>query len=523
MSEPLINPKDIAENLAPEAQDEFEELLYARHVEVDSWADLEKQRGTPVPAIFNQMYKFIQNPSSVSVETFKRMVDTDDTIGSGVDFLVTCLVARMGRYQHKNDEISEWVNNALEKIQGGWVPFLKEFFSATWCGYYVGEKVWRNDEQFGFIVDKIIPLPPTTVLFEIERSGEITKDGILQYQRSFNPYFMGSGFFGGVGPTGSGWSVATPRPDIYAKLGDMPFPIRTANSWAYLTIRIPRQKCIHYAFDAQGKFGNPYGRSLLRRIYKYYVMKDAFLQMLAVALDRKGTPLPVVYSDGMTMLGDPEALVNGQIDPTKKGIRADIAAKKAFTNLHNDSVIYLPGKKGEIYEVDFMPQASNASDFIQALDFCNKSMVRGLLIPALIFSSGDGSGSYALGEAHASTFDKILDGMNQGAQDILLQEMVYEMLMYNFPKEMWEKDGLGSFSKRDLTHDEIQKIAATYTSGIADGYIDNQDLKDLNKMRETAGFEPRTKPIEKVDPFGMGGMPGEEVPNGKSKPEPDKE
>src|SRR5690242_191787 len=88
-----------------EPTNQFEEMLYARHVEVESFNDLTAQRSTPIPALFNQFYKFIQNPSSVSVETFKRMVDTDDTIGSGVDFLTTCLAARLGAYQHPSQEI----------------------------------------------------------------------------------------------------------------------------------------------------------------------------------------------------------------------------------------------------------------------------------------------------------------------------------------------------------------------------------------------------------------------------------
>ena len=103
-----------------------QEQLYARHVEVQNFKDLEAQRGTPIPALFNIYYRFIQNPSSVSVETFKRMVDTDDTIGSGVDFLTTALAARFGQYQHKSPEITEWVNKRLAEVEGGVFNLLKE-------------------------------------------------------------------------------------------------------------------------------------------------------------------------------------------------------------------------------------------------------------------------------------------------------------------------------------------------------------------------------------------------------------
>lgn len=502
---------------------QFEEMLYARHVEIESVSDLKEQRGTPIPALFNQFYKFIQNPSAVSVETFKRMIDTDDTIGSGIDFLTTCLASRLGRYIHKDEEITEHVNKALAAVEGGFTNNIKEILSATWAGFYVGEKVFGDDETLGFIPIKIVPLPPSTLLFETERTGDISEDGILQYQRNYNPFLLGRGvgYFGGTTSTGLGFGASSnSRPDVFAKLGDLPFPIRTSNSFNYLSIRIPKAKCIHYAFDAQGKFRSPYGRSLLRRAYKYYVIKDAILQMMVIALDRKGTPLTVVYYDpnapiyDQSKLPDPtnQASATGQ---KRTAIHPGKAAEQAMKNLHNDSVVYIPGKKGEIFEIEALSQQSNAQDFIAALDFCNKSILRALLIPALIF--GDGQGGYALGEVHSKTFDKVLDGMNAGLEEVLLKHWVKDILMFNFPRSRWEKDGLGEFSKREMSQDEIQKVMEMYEKGVNVGVIDQQDLNDLNKMRDSIGFDKRDTPINRegilIDDFGNQVAPGEELPS----------
>lgn len=497
----------------------LEDVLYARHAEIKTFEDLEKQRGTSIPALFNQLYKFVQNPSSVSVETYKRMVDTCDSIGSGTDFLTTALAARFGRYVHADPEITKFVNKALEGIEGGWINLLKELLSATWAGFSVAEIVWANKEE-GFVPGKVVALPPNTILFETERTGEVTSDGILQYQRNYNPFIQGNGFFSGS--TGAGFSGGLGnKPDPFAKLGDFPFPIRTANAFNYLSIRIPKQKCIHYPFNAQGQFGNPYGRSLLRRAYKYYVMEDAILQMMMIALDRKGTALTVVYCDPNAILekdeGDPSATADLQTFRNKagKGIRADFAAKGAFKNIHNDSVIILPGKKGEVYSVDFMPQASNVGDFIAAAEFCKKSKVRALLIPSLIFANGDGTGSFALGQTHVETFDKICDSINSGLEHILLYQLIRQIIAYNFPKSLWQKDGMGGFSKKSLTRDEISKEMEVYEKGINTGIIDQNDLNDLNKMRDTIGFEPRDTIIEPpidplADPSATGDDPSEE-------------
>lgn len=503
----MAYPETDADSVLEWSDMDLERELFARHAEVKTFEDLEKQRGTPVPALFNIFYKFIQNPSSVSVETFKRMVDTDDTIGSGVDFLTTALAARLGRYQHKSTEITEWVNKSLENIDGGFFNVVKELLSATWTGFSVAEKVWSNTSE-GFVPKKIVTLPPSTLMFEADRTGEITHDGILQYQRNYNPAFSGGAnyLFGFASITGVPQNNS--RPDQFAKLGDFPFPLRTANTFAYLSIRIPKIKCIHYAFDAQGKFGNPYGRSLLRRCYKYYVMKDAFLWMLSTALDRKGTPLTVIFADPNTTLVDDQKFHQGTTTRGRDiGIRADVAAQRLFKNIHNDSSIVLPGKKGQVFDLDFIPQASNTQDFIMAKQECDKSMMRAMLLPSLIFSNGDGSGSFALGQEHAKTFDKICDGINSGLSQALIHQLIKEMLAYNFPKSAWEKDGFGGFAKRELTQDEIQKEIDVVEKGVNIGAIDMNDMKDLNAIRDKMGLEPRDKPIEKPEP--QMGFPGE--------------
>jgi hypothetical protein len=487
------------------AQDELDEMLYSRHVELESLDDLATQRGTPIPALFNVFYKFIQNPSTVSVETFKRMVDTDDTIGSGVEFLVMCLAARLGRYQHPNEEITKFINDALGRVENGWTNAIKEMLSASWAGFSTCEKVWANTPN-GFVIKKFVPLPPQTILFETERTGELTPDGILQYQRNDNPALMSQG------PSymyGFSWSMnpgGSTRPDPAAKLGDMPFPLRTANSYSYLSIRIPKQKVVHYSFDAQGKFGNPYGRSLLRKAYKFYVMKDSFLTMLSIALDRKGTPLTVVYADATAPIQ--KAGPNGELNPQgargqrQEFVRADYEAKRAFENIHNDTVIILPGKKGQVFDHEFVNQQSNASDFLAAIEMCNKSIMRALLVPSLIFTNGDGTGSFALGHEHAKTFDKILDSMLSGFKQVLIDQVIQELIRYNFPEKVWQKDGFGDFSKRELSMDEIQKELEVVEKAVNIGAVDMNDLNDLNKIRDKMDFNPLTKVPERAMDIG---------------------
>lgn len=483
--------------------DELADELMARHVEVQTLADLmgaDKQRGTPIPALQNTFFKFIQNPSTVSVETFKRMIDTDETIGSGADFLASCLVARLGAYQNDDDDIAAFVKRALADLEGGQTDTFKEMLSAPWAGFSVSEIIWAN-KSIGFVPERLASLPPSSILFEADRTGRLMDDGILQYQRNYNPAAMGvgQGYGAGILSPANGF---VPRPDPLAKFGDLPYPVRSPSTFNYLSVRIPRMKCVHFAWNGQGRFGNPYGRSMLRRMYNWWVQKWAYCQMMGVALDRKGTPLGIGYADpNATMVsqtGYKSKTPNSRQD-TKK---APAAMAEAFRNIHNDTFIVLPGMKGKTFDVEMIEQHANAGDFIQAIQLCNTLLLRGLLVPALVFSSGDGAGSYALGTEHAKTFDKILDGYLEGFSTVLIEQLIKQMIAYNFPKEKWQKGGLGSFARRELTTDERQKEADMFEKAINNGVVDTNDLGDLNKMREAMGFEPRNTPIKKPSPFG---------------------
>ena len=139
--------------------------------------------------------------------------------------------------------------------------------------------------------------------------------------------------------------------------------------------------------------------------------------------------------------------------------------------------------------------------------------MRSLLVPSLVFTSGDGTGSYALGQEHAKTFDKLCDGMLDGTKDCLLNQLVKHILAYNFPRSAWEKDGTGEFQKNELTIEEVSKEADVLDKAITFGAIDMNDMKDLNAVRSKIGFDARDTPIEKPgDEEGDDGSPfgGEE-------------
>jgi hypothetical protein len=475
--------------------------LSNRHEELTRLEEEQLQEGTTVPQLYGSLSRFVANPSTVSVETYKRMIDTDETIGAGVDFLILALIARWGEYKHPVKKIEKFVRRALARMEGSWHENLDEMLSAEWAGFSTTEQVWEYLDDFdgapAFVPKKIVTYPPLTLVFAVDRHGDILPDGIYQYQRFHNTFF--NSWVYGDATSGRG-NIDGFRPDLFASIGDYPYPIRIAADLTYLTVKIPKSKCIMLRSSVTGKFQNPYGRSILRRIYKNWVMKDAFLKMWLIGADRKGTPLTIGYA------APNDTVLEGEMnsDPynvNARAQRADVAMAQIFKTIHNSSFIVLPGKKGEVYEVDAIQSQGDMNVFKDGVTYFNTAIMRGLLLPPLVLG-GDGGGSFALGQEHNKIFKQTVDGKNKVYKQNVLDQFIRKIIAYNFPKGEWEKHGNGEFTIEDFDPETMEKLSQIYERMTNAGYMSQFDQVDMDEVRlklnlkKKKTVEPPAQPTE---------------------------
>lgn len=496
---------DVPPNIKEELRNRYDELSRLEQEQV--------QMGTSVPQLYGSLSRFIANPSTVSVETYKRMLDTDETLGSGIDFLNLALIARFGDYKHPVPEIQAFVRRALQQMEGSWHENLDEMFSAEWSGFSITEQVWDYASNFdgapAFVPRKLVTYPPLTLVFAVNRHGEVLPDGIYQYQRFHNTFFN-SYVYGIRSGELDGF-----RPDLYSSIGDYPYPIRIAADLTYLTVKIPKDKVIHLRSSSTGKFNNPYGRSILRRAYKNWVLKDAFLNMWVVAADRKGTPLVVGYAAPNDTVHE-ESYADGRLEG-KEAQRADVAMANIFKTIHNSSFIVLPGKKGETYEVEPVQVQGDMNVFKDGIDYFNKALMRALLIPPLVMSGGDGAGSYALGAEHHKIFNQIIDGKLKVYKQTILDQFIAKIVAYNFPKQQWEKHGYGEFLLEEHDPEVMEKLSNIFRTLTETGYMGPEVQQDIDHVREKMGMK------KTVAPMNMGEDNDPDVnadPNDPAAPEP---
>lgn len=515
---------DAPPNIREELKNRYDELTHLQQEQT--------QMGTAVPQLYGSLSRFVANPSTVSVETYKRMLDTDETIGSGIDFLNLALIARFGDFKHPSSEVQAFVRRCLAQMEGSWHENLDEMFSAEWSGFSVTEQVWDFKHDFdgfpAFVPKKLVTYPPLTMVFAVNRHGEVMPDGIYQYQRFHNTFFN-SYVYGIRQGDLDGF-----RPDLFASVGDYPYPIRIAADLTYLTVKIPKNKIIHLRSSSTGKFNNPYGRSILRRVYKNWVAKDAFIKMWIVAADRKGTPLLVGYAAPndtvlqQTMQDPHNAAAHAQ--------RADLAMAQTFKTLHNSSFVVLPGKKGEVYEVEAIQTQGDMTVFKDGIDYWNRAIMRGLLIPPLVMSGGDGAGSYSLGQEHNKIFKQVVDGKLKVYKQGIIDQFIKKIIAYNFPKTAWERDGYGEFLLEDYDPEVMEKLSGIYRDLVDGGFMSATSQQDMDYVRQKMGMPKAAAAVLPENPLGgldenehhitADSNPGEELPgqsrgdvNAKGEPE----
>ncbi len=395
-----------------------------------------QQYGSQLNQTFFLFNSAISNPDNISVETYEKMYLTDETVASGIDYLVTAVMSRIGAYEHENQEIADFINKNFEKMDGNLNLAVQEILSALWAGYSGTEIIYRA-EAGKIWLDHLATYHPRTVWFNVDRTtGRLSDKGILQ------------------------WRINWGAP-----------------------VDIPTEKCIIYTH--QKRFGNYYGTSGLKRVYKNWLLKDALLKSWATALDRFGAPLigaTVPDSD----LDDPDNPGNriNAIDYTLR-VLSNLNAKTALAFLDGTEVKPLTNATGNIGE-----------NFYQAVMYYNKMIYRGLLVPSLVMDEGQRSGSFAMGKAHFDIFQTTIDGIRQNVTEVLLEQLVRRLIDINFGQQ----DDYGTFADVEQSADDIQIMSDIFDKMVNRGVLDTTDREDFMWMRsKLTAPEREPKPPEELD------------------------
>lgn len=395
-----------------------------RKVEATDTADLHDILNNTYHHWSKYLDEYILNPDAVPVTTYEAMYQSDETVFSGIEFMIMSALARLGEYTHEEPEIEEFVRDQIENMDGTWTSAVSEIMSAWWAGYSVTEILWKKLPDGRIGLRGLQTLHPATVKIDIHRKGPDKNKPRCVHQ-----------FF---------------RMDK--------------------AVELPLDKVILYSHN--GTFGNHYGCSRLKRVYKNWKIKDVILKAWGLTCERYGSPYTIAKTTGTGKVKDPVtgtdiSAVANMINVTKAlGLRGSAVIDK------ND-------------EIDIKFGAQGYGQAFEALvGYCNKMIYRAIGLPSLIADNGN-VGSQSLGKEHFKLFFLSLEKLLFEVIDVLVEQLIRPLIRANFG----ERDTWGTFVVDNFQLEDGKVLAETFASLAASGLVDSTNLSDVNAWRDRLGLE----------------------------------
>ncbi len=359
------------------------------------------------------------NPESLTLQQYEKML-TDETVLSGLKFTELAVISKIGKYSHRRKRISKFVNEQFESMRGSIVSIFEGILTALWAGFSVGEIIW--EEKKGKVNIKDIQfIDPKYITFNLETEG-LEKNRVKDIT-------------------------------IFNVLDNLP----SGKSLIYS----------HWS-----KFGNPYGTSKLKSVYAPYYIKIDMLPSWAKTMDRYGSPPALAKIDGD--IG--ETIVDQDGDSKTLG---EVITQTLDDLQDGKSVAYSGNTEISVLQT----QRPLGQDFQAVIEYCNKMIYRGLLIPSLL-ESGEKGGSYALGQTHFDLFLLSMASIRNEVCELMLEQVIRPLITWNFG----EQDEWGTFSQTEFNLESAKAFAEIFDKMVNRNVISTEILSDVNEMREKLGF-----------------------------------
>jgi phage gp29-like protein len=320
------------------------------------------------------------NPSDFDLDVYDKMLK-DGQVKAGLDMIKLSATARGFTVTGDDAETrkyAEFINENFELIRGNMEDIIGEMLSALEYGYSCTEKVF--DYRDGKIVlKKLKVLDPHTIRVKTDRFGDI------EY--------------------------------VKQRIGSK-------------TIKIPPQKVIWYAHDK--RFGNLYGNSILRTVYKHWFIKDKMYRFANIAYERYGTPFLV-----------------GKVQDAK-----DVAKMRQLLSKINAMTGFAISGGDDIKAI----QGSNA-DFVGYIEHHDRKIMEGMLVPPMLLGLSRGqSGSYALSGNQFDIFMIRLEALQRDLKALIEEEIIRPLIDLNFPNVK----KYPAFNFKPLANEDIEKMARVF-------------------------------------------------------------
>ena len=361
------------------------------------------------------------NPSDISISTYKKMLQ-DAEVKAGYSLIKMAALSREyelswpssdGKAKKEDDETIDFIRHNFDNVQNRLEGALSNVLTAIPYGFSITERVLYVIEE-GKWKDKIglkrlKGLDPETIEFKCDKFGNL--EAVYQ-------------------------SINDPTNKVELNMTNL----------------------IIYANEPE--FGNYYGTSRFRAVYKNWFIKDVLTKFWNIALERFGVPILV-----------------GTV-PTPSDFQK---MQSILDNLKfKSSITKNPGWEVEALETGI--GRSSGGDFASAITYHNEQILKGMLIPTVLLSNPK-AGSFALAKTQFDLFTMMLKQLEKDIEKIVEDQIIKPLVRLNYDASATE---FPQFRFKPMTKEDLLELSKSFALIIKNGMA----LPEEPFIREVMGMPP---------------------------------
>jgi hypothetical protein len=401
-------------------------------------------------------------PSLRKLVEFEQLALYDSAMSFGLFILIDTLISNLGKIEHPDPEIQSFCRESVSRMGGldshsssFYTSLFKMLYTAAWSGFSVTENLFVVENGVTWLDDFITYHPASIII----------------------------------------------RPDVKGRLVDNAKGIDTMPSGIYQSTdkgekHLPLWKCTRITRSEM--YGNYYGVSALECAYKWSVLKEAFTDMMAVALDRFGNPIVALT---FPLYNSNQTEIDSETGEEKTLTTQELLEKQIANNQFSGggNVLLLPQLDKDMKPTAQVLTTGNnvGSTFLDAIHNCDREMSRSLFVPYGLMSNDTTVGG-ELNENQMTLFNSILKSLHtQNIQPIISQSF-HRLIKMNYSRTSANIAPTMPLLQSHRPEDRVALMQVI--SGLTDrGYFNPLQSADWTSVRNMVEMSDRDMTPEDVD------------------------
>ncbi|MFN9655560.1 MAG: hypothetical protein ACK55Q_07520 [Dolichospermum sp.] len=387
-----------------------------------------------VQALVSNWIGVIRQSDQNPVDKYAEMLKESPVASAANDLRTLLGVSMMGKYQHFDENIQEFVLTSINRMDGSWSNVIAEILTFVPFGRSFSEVSYAIKKRKAYL-DKIRTIDPRYYWFE-GYSGNIKQVHYLKNTDIYIPYENGIHLIN----------------QPYLALGGDPYGVATCRK-AYPFWQLTKiiNACLAIISETQGKM---------------LVGKTDTANNSAVMINPDtGSP----YLDPVT--GEPKLYNQGYV----------MSKNLAESRTNAFAVIDIAD---EIFAV---ANETNGDFWINILSYLESMIMLSWLVPKTVTGMGmSGSGDSNLNSGHRNILELVIKSQMELVGDTLIEKVIRPMIEFNFG----EQKDYGIFPVKTQDNEDAIALLSVVNNCVTSGTFSGEDLAVVNRMRELAGIVP---------------------------------